>query len=372
VPRLTDKSIKAAGEGIIWDDLTRGLGIRVGKTKKTFVVLVDSGRRKSIGHYPTLSLADARKIAKEMLAEKMLGKVRPKHVAFDDAKADFLTECALKNRASTVSDYTKILRKHYPFGRKGVGDITPRDILGQLAVLNDKPTRKRYAFAVGRVFFNWCIKQHIIDRSPLENLATPTIPSPRQRVLTTEELAAVYHTAMRLTTPFHCIVALLLLTGQRRGEISHLEWAWVGEDSILLPSDITKNKRPHAVPFGEVTRQVFDEIPRYEGCPYTFPAARKRSEDTTVFNGWGKPKAKFDTESKVSFWKLHDLRRTYSSFMASMGVDQVVVEKNLNHVSGGTQSPISQVYNRYDYWEQRVNAVLLWEDYLNNLKNPSL
>ena len=163
MPRLTDKSIKAAGEGIIWDDLTRGLGIRVGKTKKTFVVLVDSGRRKSIGHYPTLSLADARKIAKEMLAEKMLGKVRPKHVAFDDAKADFLTECALKNRASTVSDYTKILRKHYPFGRKGVGDITPRDILGQLAVLNDKPTRKRYAFAVGRVFFNWCIKQHIID-----------------------------------------------------------------------------------------------------------------------------------------------------------------------------------------------------------------
>jgi hypothetical protein len=68
------------------------LGIRVGKTKKTFVVLVASGRRKSIGHYPHMSLADARKIAKEMLAEKMLGKVRPKHVAFDDAKADFLAE----------------------------------------------------------------------------------------------------------------------------------------------------------------------------------------------------------------------------------------------------------------------------------------
>jgi hypothetical protein len=174
VPRLTDKAIKAANSGILWDDLIRGLGVRVGKVKKTFVVLVESGRRKSIGHYPHLSLADARKIAKEMLAEKMLGKVKPKHVAFDDAKADFLAECAVKNRQSTYNDYTTILRKHYPFGRKGVADITPRDILTQLAILNDKPTRKRYTFSVGRIFFNWCIKQHIIDRSPLENLAAPS------------------------------------------------------------------------------------------------------------------------------------------------------------------------------------------------------
>ena len=111
-----------------------------------------SCRRKSIGHYPLTSLADARKIAKEMLAEKMLGKVRPKHTAFDDAKQEFLAEVHQKNRPATCDDYVKILRRHYPFGRKGVGDITPREILQQPFRLNDKPTRKRYALVVGRVF----------------------------------------------------------------------------------------------------------------------------------------------------------------------------------------------------------------------------
>ena len=114
MPKFTDASVRAASAGIHWDDSLAGFGLRVGKKTKTFIVLVSSGRRHSIGHYPRTSLADARKEAKRILAEKELGKVRPTHVAWDDAKAEYLAVCAKKNKPSTLDDYTKILALHFP------------------------------------------------------------------------------------------------------------------------------------------------------------------------------------------------------------------------------------------------------------------
>ncbi len=90
-----------------------------------------------------------------------------------------------------------------------------------------------------------------------------------------------------------------------------------------------------------------------------------------MFNGWGKPKAALDKACGVIDWTLHDLRRTYSSTMAALGVPQVVVEKLLNHVSGGTLSPIASVYNRHAYMNEMREAVLRYEAYLSTLIAPT-
>src|SRR5512132_4220294 len=104
---LTDAFIRGASEGTHWDISLKGFGIRIGKHSKTFVVLIDSGRRHSIERYPLVPLAAARKEARRILAEKQLGKVRPTHAAFDDAKRDL----------RTVRDYTRLLNRHLTFGR---------------------------------------------------------------------------------------------------------------------------------------------------------------------------------------------------------------------------------------------------------------
>jgi hypothetical protein len=94
MPPLTDAAIRAAKpDTTIWDASLRGFGVRAGKDRKSFVVLIGSGRRQAIGAYPLLSLSDARTEARRILAEKTLGSVRPKHIAFDDARDDFLKEC---------------------------------------------------------------------------------------------------------------------------------------------------------------------------------------------------------------------------------------------------------------------------------------
>jgi integrase len=196
-------------------------------------VLIGSGRRQTIGRYPQCTLATARKEAARILAEKTVGKIKPTHVAFDDARDEFLAERAKTLRPRTLADYTRLLKKHFPYGRSSVGSITPRAILTRLNKL--PPAERHHAFAAGRAFFRFCVGQHYIDRSPMADLEPPPASRPRQRVLSEKELAAVYRTAIAGQTTFHRIIALCLLTGQRRGEIARLERSWFTEDRITIP-----------------------------------------------------------------------------------------------------------------------------------------
>lgn len=363
---LTDTFIRSAKPGIHWDGSLKGFGLRVGKERKTFIVLVASGRRKSIGTWPLVSLADARKEARRILAEKQLGKVRPTHTALEDAVRDFLAECEARNRPRTVADYRRHLKVHFPFGRQAVADVTPRQLAQRLRALDDRPAEKHHAYTAARRFFNWAHRQHLIDVSPMARMETPPLSRPRERVLTEDELRPVWNTARRGETTFHRIVALLILTGARRSEIASIRWEWIEEDYIEWPPEATKNGRRHRVPIGEIAQGILSSTPRIEGCPYVFPAARKRSEKTTVHNSWGKPKAAFDKECGVKNWTLHDLRRTYASGMQRLGVRLEVTEALLNHVSG-TQSGIVGVYHRYGWEKEKREAVLKWEAHLDSL-----
>ena len=258
VPQLSDLSIRSAkppetGTATFWDSSLKGFGLRVSKGgAKTFIVLIASGRRQSIGRYPLLSLSEARTEAKRILAEKTLGKVRPKHVAFDDAKADFLKECEARLRPLTLKLYRRHLSIHYPFGRTSVADIAPREIVKRLNQLNDRPGEKEHAHRIGRTFFRWCVRQHLIDRSPMENMVTPPLGASRDRVLTDDELKAVYRTGYKGGTPFHRLVALLVLLGLRRTEAANLRWSFFDETTrtLNIPGTLTKNRRTLVIPYG--------------------------------------------------------------------------------------------------------------------------
>jgi len=374
---LTDTAIRGAqppptGTTTIWDASLKGFGIRLSSGgAKSFIVLIASGRRQTIGRYPILSLSEARAEARRLLANKTLGKIRPLHVAFDDAKAAFLAERSKTLRPRTLADYTRLLARHYPYGRSSVGSIIPRMILSQLSKL--PPAEKHHAFSAGRAFFRYCVAQHHVDRSPMADMEPPASSAPRQRVLTDRELGAVYKTARGGQTTFHSIIALCILTGQRRGELGRLERSWAADGKITIPAHVTKNKRLHAFPIGPAATSVLEAAP-YLSDTYFFPAARDRvkGKPATVFNGWGKPKAAFDRELaeqgyQVAPWHIHDLRRCVSTGMAALRVPQVVVEKLLNHVSGGSLSQIAQVYNVHTYFDEMRDAVAKWEGYLQSL-----
>jgi hypothetical protein len=120
VPNLTDLAVRNASPGAtLWDSTLRGFGLRCGKTSKTFVVLVESGRRHSLGRYPLISLADARVEARRILAEKTLGKTKPRFLAYEEPPFDWgdrnawrlfnATTYALRGRVAEAPQLTRQL-----------------------------------------------------------------------------------------------------------------------------------------------------------------------------------------------------------------------------------------------------------------------
>src|SRR5205807_8987352 len=102
------------------------------------------------------------------------------------------------------------------------------------------------------------------DISPCDRIETPAKPPGRARVLTDDELCTVWIAADQCGT-FGVIVKLLILTGQRRGEIAALQSDFFKHDVCTLPSTLTKNKREHSFPLSSLTSSLLQTIPHSNG-----------------------------------------------------------------------------------------------------------
>ena len=295
--------------------------------------------------------------------------MRPKHVAFEDARNEFLKDCETRLRPLTVRLYRHHLMRHYPFGRTSIADVTPRQIIKQINTLNDRPSEKEHAHRIGRTFFRWCLQQHLTDRSPMENLPSPPLGKSRERVLSHDELAAVYRTAWNGDTPFHRLICFLLLLGLRRSEAANLRWAWFEEKTctLTIPGEYTKNKRTLLLPYGPVVSALLEKTPRLSEI-YLFLATREqvRGKPVTIMTGFSKPKTDFDLKCHVHGWVMHDCRRVVAVGLQKLGVRLEVIEALLNHVSG-TRAGIVGIYQRYDYQSELRIAVQNWQEHLHAL-----
>ena len=363
--RLTDLSIKALatparGARIYTDDLVPGFGVRVSQGGTKSFVLTHGPRhdRETVGRAGIISLQEARAEAKRRLAEYTLGKQKPMRKTWDAAKEEFLAEKAIKLKPRTHADYTYILNRDFRYGATRLDEITPHDIHRNLDRLRHTPVHQHHAFGILRAFIRWAHRRYYIDRNPLERMEAPQKGAARQRVLTDDELRRVWLAAGDDT--FGRIVKLLILTGQRKGEITQLMGSMTGEGTVALPPWLTKNKREHIFPLGPLAASVLTAHPAPDA--YFFLAAGK----STPFNGHSACKAKLDHRSGVSDWTLHDLRRTFASGLAALCVSLPVIERLLNHVSGSFGGIVG-VYQRYDFFPEMQEAITRWEQHVLNV-----
>ena len=370
--RLTEISIKnlqapAMGQTTYSDDLVPGFGVRVSQGGVRSFVLVYGRNRKrvTLGRYPVISLQDARTKARELLAERTLGKRDAPSIKFEDAMALFLSTHYPENspKPRTKADTERLLRKHFltPLRYEKIADIHTYTISEFIDRLQDTPSEARHAFAAIRLFMGWAVGRGYITRSPCEGLQPPPLGVSRNRVLTGDELKKVLKQARSGGSNFNNLVQLLIYTGQRRSEIASIRAEWIDFDkrTITLPPAITKNKRQHTFPFGKMAEAVLRKGAE-EGL--LFPA---RGKDTP-FNGWSKAKAALDKSCAIAPWTIHDLRRTCATNIAALGIPVQVTEKLLNHVSG-TTGGIVAVYQRHTYLDEMREAVETWEAHLKKL-----
>jgi integrase len=378
--RLTDITVRnlpvpSSGQKVHYDDALPNFGCRLSQGgTRTFIVRLGVDRQLvTIGRYPVISLADARTEAKRLLAERTLGKHRPRTMRWDDALKLYLAACAEKNRTRTVEGYRRLLNRHFRFRRQQLSEITSDDIerkLGQITA----PAERNHALVAVKTFLAWCQKppRRYIVHNPCEGMV-PTKQKSRKRVLSDQELAAVYRAAIEGTDTFSSIVALLLLNGQRRLETASLDRSWFNtvERTITLPDWLTKNKQQHTFPYAEATEEILEHIPHRGNLLFPATRERVRGKPCTIYAGWAKDKKAFDKRCGVYGWTLHDLRRTFGTGLAQLGVLPHVVERLLNHRLGsitnkteGVLTAVAEVYNTYAYMPEMRDAIARWENHL--------
>lgn len=364
--RLTDFSIRTlkappSGALVYPDDLLSGFGVRVSQAgTKSFVLTYGQRRtRETIGRVGIVTLQEARAEAKRRLAEHTLGRDKPKSVSWAVGLDEYLEEVRGARKPRTYEFYAYVLKRHFRYGPTKLAEVTPQDIQKSIVRLKGTPAEQQRAFVIARAFLNWAHRRHYLDRHPMERMRAPHGYKPRARVLTNDELRKVWLAAGDDT--FGRIVKLLILTGQRRGEITSLTPRMVGQDTITVPAWLAKNSREHTIPLEPMAKAVLGSPPGDTDACY-FPALGK----TTPFNGFSKCSPKLAKRAEVSGWTLHDLRRTFASGLAAQGVALPVVERLLNHVSGSFGGIVG-VYQRYDFQPEMREAIAKWERHIAGL-----
>jgi len=357
--KLTDFTVKQLpvperGQITVWDDGSP-LGVRVSDGgAKTFIVMLGSGKRHTIGRYPVVKLAEAREAANRLKAEKILGRIFPEAMSLAQARKEYLAQITV--RQNTRLYYERTLDR---LKAAKLSDITPRDITRILDALGRSSADQ--ALASLRAFFKWCLRRHYLERSPCE-LMTLGKPKSRARVLSTDELKVIWE-ATADQTNFSTIIRLLILWGQRPRETAALHSDYITEDTINLPGWLCKNGRDHSFPIGPLAANLLAAIaPNSSGL--LFPA---RGKSEQPFNGWSKSQVALNEKlgSKVAPWQLRDIRRTYRTIHAQIGTPPHVAERLINHVS--STSEVEKIYDRFTYMPDMKLAVQKYHTHLSFL-----
>ncbi len=389
VHRLTDRWLASCppplrGRLEFADGLCPGLRARVtSRGKKSFsVVRWANGRqqRVTIGLYPTVSLADARARAKEVLlgsvpsirppAEKAQAEPR---LTYEELVAQYferyLEPRGVRSRRNIRSSLVEHGAVQHLLTRPAAG-ITRRELVDVVDGIAAAGTPQAAVNVLRRfkMLFNWAVDRDLVPANPCERIRPPAKPSERDRVLSDAEITAVWRASYLLPTPYGEMYRMFLLTAQRRSEVATMCCFEIQGDVWTIPREKVKKDRPHTVPLTVSAQEILAGLARLprvvddNGFVFTTTGGKSASSN------FAKIKRDLDALSGVTGWTIHDIRRTVRSKLAELGVPREVARKVLNHEDG----KVDRIYNRHEYLAEKREALEKWERMLTSLASRAL
>ena len=226
--------------------------------------------------------------------------------------------------------------------------------------------------------FKWAAARGDVDVDPMYGVPRPTKrEQPRNRVLTAQEIKqfwdALPSTDMAELT--RLALKFLLITGQRRGEITQAKWSHfdVLNKQWTIPVELLKTSHhsrkadpdPHVVPLSPLALEILGQLKSLTGeGAYVLPARADAKKDHSYSDRvLSRAVRENEDDFGIEHFTPHDLRRTAASFMTKIGVPQLHVEKVLNHSTGD----IAEAYERHDYLPEKRAALEKWGEHLTAL-----
>ena len=361
--RFTDKMLRglkpaSTGQVDYWDELLPGFGIRVGTTgrKSFFVGTRINGKYKRITlspPYDLLSLADARVKAKAIMADAHAGigpelrKKRDEKGTFGAVAEAFMTDYA-KNHRSRYQMQLRIDGDLAEWHDRPITDIKRSDVKEIIRTkARTAPISANRLLALISKIFNWAVREEYLEASPAVQMDRPGQEVERERSLSADEIRIAWGAFDKIGYPWGPLYKLLLVTGQRRGEVTGMRWSEINGDGWKLPSERVKNGKGHLVPLSSLAREILDGVP--EVGEFVFMARKD-----------GPPRGPSKADIRVRKlcgpmepWHVHDLRRTFATQLRTIGIDRLVVSKLLNHAEGGVEKTAAM-----ERWANRLREII--------------
>jgi len=349
--RLSDafaKTVRSDSERVIvyWDTLQRGLALSVQPTghrawKVVYTIRGRGPRWYHMGDARAISLADARKLASKILyqvaegadphADRLALRGRG---SFEQVAKRYLEEYAKKRNKSWRQADAHVTRYLLPrWANLDIGNIRRSDVKVAIAAIA-APILANQVLAAASAIFSWAMRQDIIAANPCSGVEKNETAS-RERILSDAEIAAFW--------PYlSASLKMVLLTGQRPGEIAHLHrahvvddrwWAMPGAPDPKTSWPGTKNAQSHRVWLSEPAHALLSAV---------LAAPPRRGE---MQKGMRDICAQLGVQEKVT---PHDLRRTFCSKVTALGFGRDAMNRVTNHRDGG----IADVYDRHRYADE--------------------
>ena len=385
--KLTDSVVKAmnkpeAGNQITYDEDVKGFGLRVTSAgAKAFVLNYRAGgreRRITIGSYPDWSVLAARDHAKGLkrqidngedpMADRHADRAAP---TIDSLADRFVAEHLSKRRGGTDRAYQSLLKLYIrpQLGKLKVADLRHSDVEKlHRDVVKRGPYQANRTIAVLSKMLALAVKWEMRTDNPVKGIERAP-EEKRERFLTPAEIGRLAEVLATHRERSSCnAIRLLLLTGARKGEMLAARWAEfdLAAGVWVKPSAHTKQKKDHRVPLSAPARSLLAEmraeadieIKRGGTAEFLFPSFDAAKHLTEIKRVWlavcvaaglaervpqTDAKGKVVTSAKgepVMVWqatvRVHDLRHTYASILASSGLSLPVIGALLGHTQPGT------------------------------------
>jgi integrase len=378
--------LPATGQVDYWDESLPGFGMRVsaGGTRAWVVMYRYNGvkRRLKLGVHPGKGLADARDDAKAAFQAAEKGRdpatekktQKAKSDTVKDLAADYIENYAKAKKRSWFKDEKILNREVIPIiGRKRIEDVTRGDIRDVLKpiVARRAPVRANHTLEVVRKMFNWSLETRDVPAAnPAARLSKPGESKTRSRFLKPAELPHFWAALSQenIGTTGADYFKLLLLNVQREMEVLRMRWADIDFDELLwtVPADHAKNELEHVIPITPLQAQILRarRSTATSRAVHVFPSpSPKRIGQPLARNFIEKRIRKIRAKSKIDDITPHDLRRTATTYFGKLNVPQLIKKKILNHAKR-RKSDVTEIYDRYEYLDQKRDALTRWEELL--------
>jgi integrase len=358
--KLTDRVVKAlepppVGNRITYDSVVKGYGARI--TAASAIALVLNYRRKvdgsehrwTIGAWPDWSVVAGREEAKRLKrliagGADPVGEHREQREAptVNDLLDRFEEEHLPRKRASTAADYESMLRVHVrpALGKRKVAALSFSDVdaLHRSLTKHSGPYRANRTIAVLSKACSLAVQWKWRPDNPCKGIERND-EAQRKRYLTGAELEQLLKAlAQHDDRDASDIFRFLLLTGARRGEVLAMRWADVEAGVWTKPGATTKRRTEHVVPLSAPARQLL--AGRDRTSEYVFPG-RHGGHRVNVKSNW----KRICQAAKISGLRIHDLRHSFASQLASAGVGLHVIGGLLGHTQAQTSHRYAHLFH---------------------------